>query len=109
MRIGPTKGRYWRTVPMAPQIAEFLITLKLKTGNTEFILPRLEGWGRGSNAKVLRTFLKGIGLPSIKFHTLRASFATQMIRDGVAPGIIMKIGGWKDTPWTFMFGCLVLT
>lgn len=38
----------------------------------------------------------GNGLPSIRFHSLRACFATLLIRDGVAPAIAMKICGWRD-------------
>lgn len=37
-----------------------------------------------------------IGLPSVKFHTLRACFATQLLADGVEMTKVMKIGGWKD-------------
>lgn len=44
----------------------------------------------------LRSFCFIHGLPSIKFHTLRACFATQMLRLGVEPAKVMKICGWKE-------------
>ena len=47
------------------------------------------------NGDIVRT-RKALGLPSIRFHTLRACFATQLIRDSVAPAVVMKICGWKD-------------
>lgn len=75
---------------------QFLKELKLKTGETKFVLPRFQLWTDGEQAAILRNFCVGVGLPSVKFHTLRACFATQLIRDGVAPAIVMKICGWKD-------------
>ncbi|GIL17043.1 MAG: hypothetical protein BroJett040_07940 [Oligoflexia bacterium] len=93
---GPTKGRYWRSCPMGDQLVQFLKELKLKTGNTKFVLPHFQLWTDGEQAEILRKFCVGVGLPSIKFHTLRACFATQLIRDGVAPAVVMKICGWKD-------------
>lgn len=53
-------------------------------------------WRSGEQAKVLKQFCKSIGLPQIKFHTLRACFATQLIGSGVEPVKVMKICGWKD-------------
>ncbi len=44
----------------------------------------------------LRQFCEGIGLNSIKFHTLRACFATQLLRDSVVLIVVMKICGLKD-------------
>lgn len=93
---GPTKGRYWRSVPISDQMVTFLKELKLKTEKTGFVLPHFKDWENGNQAQVLRIFCEGSGLPSIKFHTLRACFATQLIKDGVAPAIVMKICGWKD-------------
>jgi hypothetical protein len=95
--FGPTKGRYWRSVPIeSTQVLNLLKELKLKRGNERFVLPRFQCWTDGSQAEILRQFCEGSGLPSIRFHTLRACFATQLIRDSVAPAVVMKICGWKD-------------
>lgn len=44
----------------------------------------------------MRAFCASIGIPSIRFHALRACFATQLIRQGVPAIQIQKICGWKD-------------
>lgn len=62
----------------------------------DFVLPRFNCWKDGRQAEILRAFCSGIGIQSVKFHTLRACFATQLIKDGIAPAVIMKICGWKD-------------
>lgn len=94
--FGPTKGRCWRAVPMGDQLLQFLKELKLKCGNERFVLPRFQAWEDGAQAEILRKFCIGTGLPSVKFHTLRACFATQLIKDSIAPAVVMKICGWKD-------------
>ena len=91
-----TKSGHWRTVPISSELELLLKELKLQAGARREILPRLPGWEKGMQAKILRTFCAGIGLPSVKFHTLRACFATQLIRNGVPPIQIQKICGWKD-------------
>lgn len=50
----------------------------------------------GIQATILRSFLVSIGLPPVCFHALRACFATHLLKSGVSPASIMKIGGWKD-------------
>lgn len=94
--FGPTKGRYWRSVPINDQLMTLLKELKLKSADKKFVLPRFQSWADGRQAEILRDFCVGAGLPSIKFHTLRSCFATQLIRDGVAPAVVMKVCGWKD-------------
>ena len=95
-KTGPTKGTYWRTVPISEELDLLLKEIRLATGTEKHVLPRFKDWDRGGQAKILRTFCQGVGIPSVKFHTLRACFATQLIRDGVAPGVVMSICGWKD-------------
>lgn len=95
--FGPTKGRYWRAVPIeSSQVLSLLKELKLERENEKFVLHHFQSWSDGGQAEILREFCVGSGLPSVKFHTLRACFATQLIRDSVAPAVVMKICGWKD-------------
>ena len=95
--FGPTKGRYWRAVPVeSTQVLNLLKELKVRRAGERFVLPHFKLWKDGEAAKVLREFCVGSGLPSVRFHTLRACFATQLIRDGVAPAVVMKICGWRD-------------
>ncbi len=90
-----TKAGYWRTVPISSELRNLVSTLRDESKG-EFVLPRLPTWRKGYQAKVLKMFCGSIGLPEIKFHTLRACFATQLIGAGVEPIKVMKVCGWKD-------------
>ena len=50
----------------------------------------------GQQARVLTAFLKGIGVRPVKFHALRACFATQLLAKNIPPAVVMKICGWKN-------------
>ncbi len=94
--IKSTKAGYWRTVPISSELRSLLLELRAQSGTRPHLLPRPREWQRGMQAEELRKFCLGIGLPSVRFHTLRACFATQLIRNGVPPIQIQKICGWKD-------------
>jgi integrase len=94
--ISSTKAGYWRDVPMSQDVVRLLLELRQTTGNEQYVLPRLNRWDHGIQALVLRTFCLEHNLPSIRFHTLRACFGTQLLRQGVSSAIVMKIAGWKD-------------
>ena len=70
--------------------------LSIKTGDTHFALPRMRKWDKGEQARELRMFLMSVGLPMIRFHDLRASWATLLLSKGVAAVKVMTMGGWKD-------------
>ena len=94
-----TKAGYWRTVPISSELKMTLLDLRGRSSagcDHEFVLPRLAVWIQGLQAKVLKKFCGLIGLSPIKFHTLRACFATQLISEGVEPIKVMKVCGWMD-------------
>ncbi|MEI7441353.1 MAG: site-specific integrase [bacterium] len=95
-----TKAKYWRTIPVSKDLYWFLLDLMAQDfGNDElgkFILPSVKEWkGAGEQAQVLRNFCNEIGIPSVRFHALRACFATHLLEMGVPSVKVMKIGGWK--------------
>jgi len=81
------------------EIAQSLIPLMknlYKNRTDEFVLPRVQGWETGEQARYLKLFLREINLPLIRFHDLRASWATIMLSKGIEPIKVMSMGGWKD-------------
>lgn len=103
--FGPTKGRYWRCVPMNSILKNFLWKLIQQSDGgfidpevpgKRFVFPRQKQWKSGHQAEVIREFCEKIGIPSICFHTLRACFATHLLRAKVPVTDIMSVGGWKE-------------
>ena len=94
--IKGTKAGYWRTVPISGELRSLLAEIKLQAGERPHVLPRHRMWQMGMQAQELRKFCQGMGIPSVRFHALRACFATQLIRNGVPPIQIQKICGWRD-------------
>ena len=91
-----TKAKYWRNAPIPPALVELIKTLMADKSTGEFLLPRIHEWEQGLQAQVLRAFCEKIGIPSIRFHSLRACFATHLLASGVEDAIVMRIGGWRD-------------
>ena len=91
-----TKSGDDRIVQIAPKLMEILHEVKLQNPESNFVLPRIDKWDRGEQARELRLFLSGLGLPSIRFHDLRATWATFLLSKGVTPIKVMIMGGWKD-------------
>ena len=40
-------------------------------------------------------FLQGMGIPPVRFHDLRATWATLLLCKRVEPIRVMKMGGWE--------------
>jgi integrase len=97
-KVGPTKAGSWRNVPVSSEFYWFLVhDLKVADRRPEeLLLPRYWQWDKGLQAKEIRAFCLGNSLPSVRFHTLRACFATQLISTGIPATVVMKICGWRD-------------
>ncbi|MBP7845084.1 MAG: site-specific integrase [Proteobacteria bacterium] len=94
--IKSTKAGYWRDLPISDELKRLLDEVRVITPQSEFVLPELYEWQVNRQALNLRNFCNEIGIPSVKFHTLRACFATQLLRQGVEAAKVMKVCGWRD-------------
>jgi integrase len=99
-----TKSGDDRIVEIPKPLMPLLQELKLSSAGNHFVLPRLDRWDRGEQARDLRMFLKSVGLPQVRFHDLRASWATMLLAKGVPPSQVMSMGGWRniDTMMIYM-------
>ena len=91
-----TKSGDDRWIEIAFGLEKILIELKAKNESPPFVLPRIDAWDKGEQARILRMFLMGLGLPRIRFHDLRATSASLMLSKGVEPIKVMIHFGWKD-------------
>ena len=90
-----TKSGDDRSVEIAQSLMPIMKDLYEKR-TSEFVLPRVNSWEGGMQSKILRDFLAELNLPPIRFHDLRASWATIMLSKGIEPIKVMAMGGWKD-------------
>ena len=97
---GPLKGRYWRNVPISSELYWVLKELMCidfgSDAHGKYLLPHFPEWKDGEQAKILRNFCREISIPPVRFHTLRACFATHLISRGVPSATVMKICGWRE-------------
>ncbi len=99
-KLGPPKNKESRTVPMSPGMEVFLKELKLSRGNEEFVLPHPPGWKHGDAAKILKSLQKDLGIRETNFHSLRASFITHLLLDGMPITKVQHMVGHKDLATT---------
>jgi len=99
--ITPTKTRRSRVVPISEDLRQFLIESKLASSDRHApVLPRLNEWERGEQARVTREFCEAIGVTSIKFHDLRATFITNLLARGESLARVMSMVGHSELKTT---------
>ena len=91
-----TKSGDDRMIEIAPALLPILRELQTAADGSPYVLPHLYEWQKGEQARQLGTFLRANGMPEVRFHDLRATWATMLLSKGVEPIKVMKMGGWKD-------------
>lgn len=80
----PPKNGTSRIVPMNSQLSLMLENMRLKKNSeNEFVLPRNGSWMNGGATKVLQKVQEHLGIKLTNYHSLRASFITHLLRDGL--------------------------
>ena len=79
-----TKNAY-RTLPLSADAISVLKMQKCKVGNSEWVFPSPIGGPMSPDSvlHMLQRVLKRAGLPRIRFHDLRHTFATMALQNGV--------------------------
>ncbi|MCM0606582.1 MAG: site-specific integrase [Xanthomonadaceae bacterium] len=100
-----TKTGEWRHVSVCEPLWEVIMELKrthdhdVQRGACKYpgyVLPRPGLWQNGEQARKLRQFCEEIAITPVCFHTLRACFATELLKRGVAVPSVMRVGGWTS-------------
>ena len=79
-----TKNAY-RTLPLSADAIDVLMQQRRKTGNSEWVFPSPTGGPMSPDSvlHMLHRVLKRAGLPEVRFHDLRHTFATLALQNGV--------------------------
>ena len=79
-----TKNAY-RTLPLSADAIDVLMQQRRKTSNSEWVFPSPTGGPMSPDSvlHMLHRVLKRAGLPKVRFHDLRHTFATLSLKSGV--------------------------
>ena len=96
-----TKNAY-RTLPLSADAIDVLKMQKCKIGNSEWVFPSPTGGPMSPDSvlHMLQRVLKRAGLPRIRFHDLRHTFATMALQNGVDVKTVSSMLGHYSAGFT---------
>ena len=96
-----TKNAY-RTLPLSADAISVLKIQKCKVGNSEWVFPSPTGGPMSPDSvlHMLQRVLKRAGLPRIRFHDLRHTFATLALQNGVDVKTVSSMLGHYSAGFT---------
>jgi len=104
--VGPTKGNRVRRVPIAQDLAEVLARRVGAPG--DFVFAQVDGSPLTPNMvkNPHRRAREAIGMPTLRFHDLRHSFASQLVSAAVPFPAIQRLLGHADITTTTRYAHL---
>jgi len=101
------KNRCVDTLPLNENaLAVLYKRKKVATGQTEYVFPNSIDERKG-NTELIIAFhkaLKKSGIKAFRFHDLRHTFATRLVRNGVDLYTVQKLGRWKTISMVTRYG-----
>ena len=96
-----TKNAY-RTLPLSADAISVLMQQRRKTGNSEWVFPSPIGGPMSPDSvlHMLHRVLKRAGLPKVRFHDLRHTFATLALQNGVDVKTVSSMLGHYSAGFT---------
>ena len=96
-----TKNAY-RTLPLSADAISVLMQQRRKTGNSEWVFPSPSGGPMSPDSvlHMLHRVLKRAGLPKVRFHDLRHTFATLALENGMDVKTLSAMLGHVSTVTT---------
>ena len=96
-----TKNAY-RTLPLSADAIDVTKMQKCKVGNSEWVFPSPTGGPMSPDSvlHMLQRVLKRAGLPRIRFHDLRHTFATMALQNGVDVKTVSSMLGHYSAGFT---------
>lgn len=97
----PPKNGQSRIVPINIPLMAMIKELKLRSsGNDPFVLPRIRSWMNGGATEILNSIQDELGIKRTNYHSLRASFITHLLRDGLDVTRVQAMVGHRELSTT---------
>jgi integrase len=96
----PPKNGTSRRIPINNDLKLILKRLLLQNGREGFVLPRIKSWINGGATKILQKIQSDLDIKNTNYHSLRASFITHLLLDGMSVVKVQVLVGHAELSTT---------
>lgn len=98
-----SKNKRTHFIPVSNAFRKILLETKLKSGNSEYVLPSVAVFPKNTISTRFGRLCKKLGIRGVRFHDLRHTAATRMIESGISIVAVSKILGHSDIKMTMRY------